>query len=168
MRRLWASVGSIVFFCVAPGTVAGLVPWWITRWRFSAWPLPGPSFRFAGLALIVAGLMPLVASFGRFAWQGLGTPAPVAPPARLIVGGFYRYVRNPMYVGVVLILVGQALLFADGRLLVWAGVFWVATCLFVLLHEEPALARAFGSDYDMYRANVPRWIPRLTPWEPPA
>ena len=168
MRRLWASVGSVVFFFVAPGTVAGFVPWWITKWR-SQPPFPSfPSFHWVGPVLILAGLVPFVGSFWRFAWQGLGTPAPIAPPTRLVVSGFYRYVRNPMYVALIVILVGEAVLFADRRVLVWAAVFWLITHLFVRVVEEPALARAFGTDYEAYRANVPRWIPRLAPWTPPS
>lgn len=168
MRRLWASVGSMIFFFVTPGTIAGLVPWWITKWQFGPPFLGSSFFRWAGAVLIVAGLMPLVASFGQFAWQGLGTPAPIAPPIRLVEGGFYRHVRNPMYVAVVVTLLGQALLFADRRVLVWAAVFWLMCHLFVVLYEEPRLARTFGGAYETYRANVPRWIPRLVPWKPPA
>jgi protein-S-isoprenylcysteine O-methyltransferase Ste14 len=168
MRRLWASVGSMIFLFVAPGTVAGLVPWWITKWQFRPPFLGSSFFRWAGAVLIVAGLMPLVGSFGWFAWEGLGTPAPIAPPIRLVEGGLYRHVRNPMYVAVVVMLLGQALLFADRRVLVWAAVFWLMCHLFVLLYEEPTLARTFGGAYETYRANVPRWIPRLVPWKPPA
>src|SRR5215468_11084144 len=89
MRRFWASLGSLVFFILAPGTVVGFVPWWLTRWRI------GPPFfgieplRWVGAALIVLGLLPLLSSFARFAWDGLGTPAPIAPPTNLVVTGFY-------------------------------------------------------------------------------
>ena len=170
MGRLGASLGSAIFFVLAPGTVAGLVPWWITEWHLR--PASGNValllLRWAGLALILVGLMPLVASFARFAWQGLGTLAPIVPPTRIVVGGFYAHVRNPMYVAVLVILLGEAMLFADDRLLLWAAAFWLLTHLFVLLYEEPALARAFGGDYATYRTNVPRWIPRLRPWKPPA
>ena len=95
MTRLWASLGSLVFFILAPGTIAGFVPWWLTRWRI------GPPFfgidalRWVGAALIVLGLLPLFSSFARFAWDGLGTPAPIAPPTNLVVTGFYRRVRKP-------------------------------------------------------------------------
>ena len=167
MRRRWAAVGSVVFFFVAPGTVAGFVPWWITKWQFQPSVLPFAPFHWIGVALILAGLVPLVSSFGRFAWQGQGTPAPIAPPTRLVVSGFYRYVRNPMYVSVVVILTGEAALFADRRVLVWAAVFWLMTHVFVRVVEEPALAKTFGTDYEAYRANVPRWIPRVAPWAPP-
>src|SRR5262245_62257088 len=98
MRRFWASLGSLVFFILAPGTVAGFVPWWLTRWRISP-PFFGiEPLRWVGAALIVLGLLPLLSSFARFAWDGLGTPAPIAPPTNLVVTGFYRRVRNPIYV----------------------------------------------------------------------
>ena len=168
MRRFGASLGSIVFFLIAPGTVAGLVPWWITHWR------PGAPFgdnaisRWLGAVLIVTGLAPLLASFARFAWDGLGTPAPIAPPSRLVVTGFYRRVRNPMYVALLMVLSGEALLFADVRVFYWALIFWAACHLFVLGYEEPTLKRKFGPEYDTYRANVRRWLPRLTPWTLPS
>ena len=168
MRRRWASLGSAIFFFAAPGTVAGLVPWWITKWQFMPPPAGLSSIRWAGIAVIVAGLVPLVDAFARFAWQGLGTPAPIAPPTRLVVSGYYRHVRNPMYVAVVIILIGEAILFADGGVLVWAAAFWLICNVFVLAYEEPILARTFGNSYDRYRANVPRWIPRLVPWKSPA
>jgi protein-S-isoprenylcysteine O-methyltransferase Ste14 len=164
MRRFWASLGSILFFLIAPGTVAGLVPWSITRWRLGA-PFGGAEIsRWLGAALIAVGLMPLIASFARFAWDGLGTPAPVAPPSRLVVSGFYRRVRNPMYVALLIVLSGEALFLADIRIFYWALVFWTACHLFVLAYEEPTLKRKFGGEYQTYRANVPRWLPRAIPW----
>jgi len=153
-----------VFFLVAPGVVAGIIPWWLSGWKLR--PLP-PGFdwlRILGAMLIVIGLVPLVESFARFAWRGLGTPAPIAPPTRLVVSGFYRHVRNPMYVGVLAIVLGQALLFGVAGLLGYAAILWIAFHVFVLGYEEPALASAFGDDYARLRANVPRWIPRLRPW----
>lgn len=164
MRRFLAAFGSLVFFLIAPGTVAGLVPWWITRWRLNAALGGSQVSRWLGAVLIVAGLAPLVASFARFAWEGLGTPAPIAPPSRLVVSGSYRRVRNPMYVALLIVLSGEALVFADLRVFYWALIFWAGCHLFVLGYEEPALKRKFGSEYEAYRANVPRWLPRLTPW----
>jgi len=168
MRRIWASLGSLLFFMIAPGTVAGLVPYSITRWQM------GPPFRsvemtrWLGAVLIVVGLMPLIASFARFAWDGLGTPAPVAPPSRLVVTGFYRRVRNPMYVALLVVLSGEALFFADIRVFYWALIFWAACHLFVLGYEEPTLKRKFGAEYQTYRDHVPRWLPRMTPWNVPS
>jgi len=121
--------------------------------------------RVLGVLLILAGVPGVVDSFARFAIHGLGTPAPVAPPQKLVVTGLYRYVRNPMYVSVVAIILGQALLFGDWRLVVYGAVFWLACHAFVLVYEEPTLRRKFGAQYEGFCANVPRWIPRLTPWQ---
>ncbi len=118
----------------------------------------------AGAVLIVLGLPILLEAFARFALQGRGTPAPVAPTERLVVQGPYRFVRNPMYVAVTTVILGQALLLGDSRLLAYGAVVWLSFHLFVLLYEEPTLRRRFGPDYDAFRAAVPRWIPRRTPW----
>jgi protein-S-isoprenylcysteine O-methyltransferase Ste14 len=115
--------------------------------------------------LVGLGIIPVLESFARFAWKGLGTPAPIAPTKHLVVSGFYRYVRNPMYVGVVSAILGQALLFGDVRLLAYAAAVWLATFLFVVVYEEPALRRQFGEEYANFRKHVPRWIPRLRPWK---
>jgi protein-S-isoprenylcysteine O-methyltransferase Ste14 len=164
MKKLWAVLGSIVFFVIAPGTVVGLIPWLMTGWRIRT-PLPGHApVRIVGIALLIVGLVPLVESFGRFALQGLGTPAPTAPPEKLVVGGFYRHVRNPMYVGVLAAILGQALLFADARWLWLAAIVWLAFHIFVLACEEPTLRGMFEDDYDRFCTNVPRWLPRLRPW----
>jgi protein-S-isoprenylcysteine O-methyltransferase Ste14 len=163
MRRSSALLFSFLFLIVAPGTIAGLLPWWLTGWRF----LPGPpALRALGLVLIAGGGYLLLECFGRFAVQGHGTPAPVAPPDRLVVTGPYRRVRNPMYVAVVALILGQAALFADLRLAPYAIAAWLAFHLFVLIYEEPTLRRAFPEDYAAYTAAVPRWRPRLRPWRP--
>jgi len=117
-----------------------------------------------GAALIVAGLPILLDSFARFALQGLGTPAPVMPPKRLVVTGFYRYVRNPIYIAVTALIVGQGLLFGSVTLLEYGAIVWGVFFLFVVAHEEPALGEQFGDEYKRYRANVRRWLPRITPW----
>jgi protein-S-isoprenylcysteine O-methyltransferase Ste14 len=165
MRKLWASIGSLIFFVIAPGTLAGFLPWTLTRWQMKPGFFHLYQIRLAGIALILLGLIPLVASFVRFVFEGLGTPAPIAPPQRLVVGGFYRYVRNPMYVGVVSVIVGQALLLGDVRLLWYGAILWLGFHLFVLVYEEPTLRQMFGESYIIFCANVPRWIPRLVPWK---
>jgi protein-S-isoprenylcysteine O-methyltransferase Ste14 len=111
----------------------------------------------------------LVGSWGarnvaRFALEGLGTPAPIAPPQKLVVTGLYRYVRNPIYIAVVAVIFGQALLFGEQRLLWYGALLWLFFHVWVVLIEEPTLKQTFGAEYESFRTNVPRWIPRLTPW----
>ena len=126
-----------------------------------------PLFRFAGGALAAAGAIGLLDSFVRFAVQGLGTPAPVFPTRHLVVKGLYRYVRNPMYVAVVAMILGQALIFGNLNLLAYGSFVWLMFHLFVLAYEEPTLKASFGSEYEVFRSAVPRWIPRLTPARSP-
>ena len=159
-----AILGSVLFFLAVPSVVAGLIPWWITRWEFLPPFLDLQATRAVGMLLILAGLPGLVDSFARFALQGLGTPAPIAPTQNLVVTGLYRYVRNPIYVSVVGVILGQAILFGDWRLLIYGGLMWLAFHAFVMTYEEPVLAQRFGTQYADFRANVPRWIPRLSPW----
>jgi protein-S-isoprenylcysteine O-methyltransferase Ste14 len=165
MRRTFAILGSAVFLVLAPGIVAGYVPWWICRWRFhfvAGWlRLP---LQVAGGMLIAMGGFILLDSFARFALKGLGTPAPIFPTKHLVVTGWYRYVRNPMYVAVVSIICGQGLFFADVRVLAYAAAVWIAFHLFVIGYEEPVLRSSFGAEYESFCRNVRRWIPRLRPW----
>jgi protein-S-isoprenylcysteine O-methyltransferase Ste14 len=166
MRRPTAAVGSAVFFLVAPGVVVGLIPWLLTRWQARE-PLPyWAPMRVLGGLLIVAGLIVLVQAFVRFVVEGFGTPAPVAAPERLVVGGVYRFVRNPMYVAVLAAIVGQALLLGQLGLLLYAAVAWLVVAVFVRFYEEPTLTRRFGADYEAYRRVVPAWWPRLRPRKP--
>src|SRR5262249_32175600 len=167
VRRLVAVLGSAIFLVVVPGAVAGLVPRWISRWEMKAPLLGFGEFRVLGVALMIAGAPVLLDSFARFALQGLGTPAPVLPTRHLVVTGFYRLVRNPMYVAVTSLILGQALLFGSLRVLEYGLVVWLAFHLFVLAYEEPTLRRTFGPEYEKFCANVPRWIPRLKPWRSP-
>jgi protein-S-isoprenylcysteine O-methyltransferase Ste14 len=171
VRKPLAAAGSAVFFVVAPGTAAGLIPWWLTGWHSrdnpDGWTPLFLSLRAVGLVLVLAGAGFVVTAFVRFVVEGLGTPAPIAPPTRLVVGGIYRYVRNPMYVAVISCIVGQALLLNQPVLLWYAAIAAAAMVAFVRLYEEPTLARQFGADYERYRAAVPGWWPRLRPWQPP-
>ena len=166
MRRPTAAMGSAVFFLLAPGVVAGLIPWLLTRWQARE-PLPyWAPMRVLGAILLVAGLIALIRAFARFVMEGLGTPAPIAAPERLVVGGVYRYVRNPMYMAVLAVIVGQALLLGRLGLLLYAAATWLLVAAFVRWYEEPTLTRRFGADYEAYRRSVPAWRPRLRPWEP--
>jgi protein-S-isoprenylcysteine O-methyltransferase Ste14 len=163
MSKLTAILGSALFFIVAPAMLAGVIPWSITHWEFRPPFLAAEATRLAGVALIVAGVPGVLDSFARFALQGLGTPAPIAPPRHLVVSGLYRYVRNPIYVAVVAVILGQGVLFADQRLLVYGASLWLFFHLAVVAFEEPTLRQSFGAEYERYCAHVPRWLPRLTP-----
>ena len=163
MRKPAAIAGSALFFLAAPGVVAGLLPWLLTHWH-SLSLTPSPAFRLLGALLIIPGLAVLLHAFGRFALEGAGTPAPIAPTERLVIGGIYRHVRNPMYVAVLAIILGQALLFGQVSLVYYAGIVGMAMFAFVRFHEEPLLAHRYGAAYQAYRNAVPGWLPRLTPW----
>ena len=164
MNRASAILGTIVFFFVAPGIVAGVVPWSLSGWRLHA-RFPGDWMLMSiGGVLIVSGLAALIASFARFALEGRGTPAPIAPTAELVTGGLYRFVRNPMYVAVLAIILGHALAFANLAVLIYGVITFAVVHTFVTLYEEPTLRDTYGASYDAYVGAVPRWIPRLIPW----
>jgi protein-S-isoprenylcysteine O-methyltransferase Ste14 len=164
-RAPWILIGSLIFLVLAPGTVAGLIPYWLTGWRVGK-PLLGASIlRLAGGCMVFIGLMSLLDSFGRFVFTGLGTPAPVAPPRRLVVSGQYRYVRNPMYVAILVIVIGQGLALGSGVLLQYAVLLWFLFHMFVILYEEPRLGSQFGAAYQGYCRNVRRWWPTARPCE---
>jgi protein-S-isoprenylcysteine O-methyltransferase Ste14 len=164
MRRSVAATGAAVFLALAPGTMAGLVPWWITHWRFESPVTPWLPMRWIGGVVLLASAAFLVYAFALFVLDGRGTPAPMAPTERLVVSGVYRHVRNPMYVAVTGAIVGQALLFGQLWLLAYAAVFLAVTAAFVKGYEEPTLTDQFPADYPAYRDAVPGWWPRLRPW----
>jgi protein-S-isoprenylcysteine O-methyltransferase Ste14 len=157
MAKRTAAAGSALFFALAPGVAGGLVPWLLTGW--DAYDVP-TALRVAGGLVTAAGAAFLVHAFVRFVVEGLGTPAPVAPPVRLVVGGVYRWVRNPMYVAVTATILGQALLLGRWVLVEWALVFWAVTAAFVHWYEEPDLRERFGAEYEDYLRTVPGWLPR--------
>jgi len=162
--RVRAALGSLAFLGVAPGVVAGLVPYLLTGWERDG----GVSTVLVvlGWLLVAGGLAALLPSFARFALQGLGTPAPVAPTEHLVVTGLYRHVRNPMYLAVGALIAGQALILGRPVLLLYAALFGAVVFAFVRGYEEPALTRQFGEEYAAYRRAVPGWWPRLRPWRP--
>ena len=160
MRKIRAAAGSAVFLVLAPGVVAGLIPWWLTRWEVEEPLAFWAPLRVLGLFLLIAGVGVLLHAFTRFVVEGIGTPAPVAPTEHLVVGGLYRYVRNPMYLAVLAAIVGQALLLGQLELLAYASVVGAAFLAFVHGYEEPTLQRQFGEEYDAYRRAVPAWLPR--------
>ena len=154
--RLRASTGAVGFvFFGGPTIVAGLVPWLLTRWEADEQLL---ALRILGIGLLVLGAALVLETTARFAWQGRGTPAPWAPPERFVARGSYRVVRNPMYVGVLALILGQALLLGREILFAWAAAAWLFFHLFVVFEEEPGLRRRFGAEYEAYCARVGRWF----------
>jgi protein-S-isoprenylcysteine O-methyltransferase Ste14 len=163
MRKSRAAIASAAFFVVAPGTVVGLIPWLITRWEIAestpVWQI------IAGVVVIAVGVIPPAHAFTQFVKAG-GTPMPIAPTQRLVVTGFNRYVRNPMYLGLLVAIAGQAVLFSSWSLVLCAAAFWLLTASFVRWYEEPTLVREYGGEYEAYRRNVHAWFPRRSPWTP--
>ena len=148
-------IRSLLAAALLPGTVTVVVPWLI----LSASGQHPP--RWTGLALVAVGAAVLFRCIWEFAVSGRGTLAPVDPPIHLVVSGLYRYVRNPMYVAIVLILAGEAWVFWSGGLLLYAVGFFLVANLFIVVYEEPALRRTFGESYSEYLRTVPRWVPKI-------
>jgi protein-S-isoprenylcysteine O-methyltransferase Ste14 len=158
MSQAAAAAGSAAFFVLAPGAVAGVVPWWLTGWRVQ--PIWAP-LRWVGVVLLVLGVGVLARAFVQFVADGIGTPAPVVPTERLVVSGLYRYVRNPMYLAVLGTIVGQALILGQVVLFIYALAVAAAFVAFVRGYEEPTLRRRYGAEYESYLRKVPGWLPRL-------
>jgi protein-S-isoprenylcysteine O-methyltransferase Ste14 len=155
------SLGFVLFVGPVPLTV--LLPWLLSGYELSD-PLVGWTWiRGVGIALLVVGIPVLAESVARFVWKGRGTLTPAVPTRHLVISGLYRFVRNPMYVGVITIILGEALLLGSGAVLVYAAVVAVVFHLFVVLYEEPALRRTYGTEYAEYCSHVRRWLPRITP-----
>jgi protein-S-isoprenylcysteine O-methyltransferase Ste14 len=161
--RAW--IGTIVFLFLVPGIVAGVIPWLISGWRWYDWA--GATWVVVPIAwiAITVGVAFLLHAFALFALHR-GTPAPIAPTETLVVTGVYRFVRNPMYLAVLAIILGQALLFGSWWLVLYAAAFWVITGSFVRWYEEPTLVREYDGEYEEYRRNVHAWLPRWRPWTP--
>jgi len=156
---------TLIFTIVVPGTVTVLIPYWLLSSRPARPSWEFGVYRYLGVIPILTG----AAIYFRCAWDfmfaGRGTPAPIDPPKELVVRGLYRYVRNPMYVGILTLLLGEAVLFESRALLEYAGWAFLLFYLWVLVYEEPALRRKFGESYQRYCQAVPRWIPR---WRRPS
>ena len=156
-RALGPILKTILFTIFVPGTVTVLVP----AWLLGGFPRPerGP-LTWVGVLIMLLGATIYFRCAWEFAVRGLGTPAPIAPTKFLVVTALHRYVRNPMYIGVFGVLLGEAVAFRSAVLLGYAAFFCVPVELFVLFYEEPTLRRQFGESYEEYRRSVPRWIPR--------
>lgn len=155
-----AVLKTLMFTVLAPGTVTVLVPYWLLSSRPTR---PAGEFgllRYVGVIPILIGAAMYFWCAWDFTFAGRGTPAPIDPPKELVVRGLYRYVRNPMYLGVLSVLLGEAFLFESRVLLEYAGWVFLVFFLFVVLYEEPVLRGKFGESYQWYCETVPRWMPR--------
>ena len=154
---LW--LRTVLFTILVPGTELVLLPLVVVLLGLGPRLELGPA-RYSGLVPLLVGLVIILRCFGDFIRRGRGTPAPYDPPRELVVAGLYRYVRNPQYVGVVLVVVGEALLTGMVVLFGYAAFFAIGYHLFVKCYEEPTLGRLFGESYARYREAVPRWLPK--------
>ena len=143
---------------VGPGPVIGLIPYWLSGWHV---PTPIAPWRYLGVLMILLGVVPLADSIVRFVREGHGTPEPLHPTETLVVSGLYRYVRNPMYIGVVLMIFGQSIFLANRHIAEYGLIAALIINLFVFFYEEPTLTERYGAQYQQYRRQVGRWIPRL-------
>lgn len=154
------AVKTFIFTLLVPGTVTVVIPYRLLQSGSGVFPGSLGYFRLVGILLILVGIAIYVWCAWDFTLTGKGTPAPIDPPKKLVVRGLYRLVRNPMYLGVFHILLGESLYFESSRLLMYALLVLCCFHLFVTLYEEPALRRQFGDSYTRYCAAVPRWIPK--------
>ena len=153
----------VLAILMLPTTMTVVVPFLIVSSRPAS---PTLVSVLGGAMFIAAGLALVGVTVWHFATVGRGTLAPWDPPRRLVVRGIYRHVRNPMISGVILILIGEAIALRSRAVLAWAAAFVVINATYIPLLEEEMLIQRFGDDYRAYRRNVPRWVPRMTPWEP--
>ena len=156
----WLALRSLLWTILLPGVVAGYVPWRFFGLGRTPFDLTSPT-QLLGLVCIGLGVVLLAACIFEFAWSGRGTLSPADPPRHLVVRGLYRYVRNPMYLSVTMILLGEALVVHSVALTIYWAIWFAAANIFVLCYEEPALRRRFGSSYNEYTQQVRRWIPRF-------
>jgi protein-S-isoprenylcysteine O-methyltransferase Ste14 len=159
--KIWKQVRAIILL---PGSIAVIIPAAILYFTRAGWP-PSPWNVVTGSLFMILGIALMVWTNRLFATVGQGTLAPWNPPQKLVVRGVYQHVRNPMITGALCILLGEAIFFGSCWLLGWFGFALILNLIYIPLSEEPGLVRRFGDDYLHYRQNVPRWIPRLTPWE---
>lgn len=160
--RIFALIRALVVGAL----FVSLWTWFVPRWMGSSMI---PQWSVAAIILMALGAPVMIRCVWDFGWTGRGTPAPFDPPRRLVITGLYRYVRNPMYLGMGMFMIGEALLLPDvtRQMLALVVFLWVAVSLFIIFYEEPTLQRLFGDDYAEYRRHVRRWIPRLTPFDKP-
>lgn len=160
-------VKTLLFTILVPGTVLVAIPYLLFRDDAEGLSASPAGLRWLGLIPIAAGALIYFRCAWDFGRTGRGTPNPLDPPKTVVVNGLYRFVRNPMYLGALLVLLGEAELFGSPGLLLYALLIWMAWHLFVVLYEEPHLRNAFGEEYERYLKQVPRWLPRMRS-RPPA
>ncbi|MEA2162837.1 MAG: hypothetical protein QOK37_964 [Thermoanaerobaculia bacterium] len=167
MRIIWI-LRHLFAIAVLPATMTIFIPLWVVRRNAIVFRNPSGSLDvlalIGGALLFIAGIVLFVATVLLFATRGGGTLAPWDPPARLVVAGPYRYVRNPMIAGVIFIIASEALFFRSLALAEWAALFFLINAIYFPLIEEPQLEARFGEEYRRYKQNVRRFIPRLRPW----
>ena len=157
-RKFWPILNTAIFTVLVPGTVAILIP----RWLLGGFVAPANGvLTWLGAILFCVGATIYFRCAWEFAVRGLGTPAPIAPTKFLVTTALHRYVRNPMYLGVALAIVGEAALFCSLHVLLYAAIMLTIAHTFIVLYEEPTLRRQFGESYEEYRRTVPRWIPKF-------
>lgn len=166
MQRILAVLKSALFSALFIAFFLLYLPWiWAIQGRAASYE-GLESLRWLAVVPLAYGAYIALRCIFAFAWTGLGTPAPFDPPRTLVIKGFYRYVRNPMYLGAALFIIGETALFGSIRNgLLYVALFMGCLALFVMLYEEPALRSKFGAQYEEYCRNVPRFIPRWRPWE---
>lgn len=162
MASLRVFVKTVLFTVLVPGTVAVAIPQLLAMRRpFPRLPIGSTTARTIGGISLLSGVLLYVHTAVRFGTEGRGTPSPTDEPEELVTGGVYTYVRNPMYVGVLLVVVGQAFLHRSVAVLWWAAGCWISFHTRVVRDEEPHLSEKHGDEYEQYRSTVPRWIPRI-------
>jgi protein-S-isoprenylcysteine O-methyltransferase Ste14 len=156
-----ANILKQIFSFILPITVLVIVPVWIEK----DWTVSINFFLFAGSTLGLIGLIIMIICISSFIRIGRGTLAPWSPTKKLVVSGLYRYVRNPMILGVWIVLLGEALALKSQNILIWAVSFFIINTIYFIVYEEPDLEDRFGNEYRDYKKHVFRWLPRLRPYE---
>lgn len=150
---------NLIFTILHPGLVAGLIPFWILGDKVNTiFVQPLQFYHYSGAIVFVIGLVILLSCIINFAVKGRGTLSPIDPTKHLVITGLYRFSRNPMYVGVTMILIGEAIFFQSNYLLIYLLFIYIAFNIFIMLHEEPRLKKDFGEEYNRYCQKVRRWI----------
>ncbi len=150
---------NLFFTILQPGIVAGLVPYWLLGSNTRMMQVQDFRFyHYSGLTIFVTGFIIMLHCIINFAVKGTGTLSPADPTKRLVVTGLYKYSRNPMYIGVIMILIGEAIFFQSRELWIYSGFVFIAFNIFILVHEEPRLRKVFGEEYNAYCRKVRRWL----------